>query len=81
MFVDNEIVKKIDGEERYDKRSIASILYDISFKGAECSALELQTLDGCGNCSFKVLCEGIDEVVKEFREKTTIVKESFTFGD
>jgi hypothetical protein len=79
MFVDNEVIKKFDGEDKYDKLALASTLYDISFKGAECSALELQGMASCDSCTFKSLCERIDEVVQEFMEKTTIVKESFTF--
>jgi hypothetical protein len=35
MFVDNAVVKKFEGEERYDRFSIASTLFDVSFKGAE----------------------------------------------
>lgn len=81
MFIDNEIVKRFDEEERYDKHAIASTLYDVSFKGAKCSALELQTLASCDTCTFNALCDRIDEVVQEFTEKTTIVKDSFTFGN
>jgi hypothetical protein len=81
MLVDNEVVKKFDGEERYDKKAIASSLYDMSFKGATCSLLEMQQSEDCGDCILKAICKRIDEVVEEFTEKTTIVKESFSFGE
>jgi hypothetical protein len=81
MLVDNEVVKKFDGEERYDKKAMASSLYDISFKGATCSLLEMQQSEGCGDCILKAICKRIDEVVEEFTENTTIIKESFSFGE
>jgi len=40
MFVDNAVVKKIEGEERYDRFAIASTMFDMSFKGATCSVIE-----------------------------------------
>lgn len=81
MLVDNEFVKKFDGEERYDKKPIAASLYDISFKGDTCSLLEMQQSEECGDCILKAICRRIDEVLEEFTKKTTVVKESFSFEE
>jgi hypothetical protein len=32
MFVDNAVVKKFEGEERYDRFAIAYTLFNVSFK-------------------------------------------------
>jgi hypothetical protein len=34
MFVDNEVTKKFEGEEMYDKFAIASTMFDVSCKAA-----------------------------------------------
>lgn len=79
MFVDHEVVKKIDGEERYDKFAIASSLFDVSFKGATCSLIDSQILKDCGSCNLKFICNKIDEVIEDYTVKTTIVTDSFNF--
>ena len=79
MFVDNQVVKKFEGEERYDKFSIASTLFDVSFKGASCSVIESQVLKSCDGCNLKYLCRKIDEVVEDYADKTTVVTDSFRF--
>lgn len=80
MFVDNQVVKKFEGEERYDKFAIASTLFDVSFKGASCSVIESQVLKNCEGCNLKYLCGKIDEVVEDYKEKTTVVTNSFSFN-
>jgi hypothetical protein len=80
MFVDNAVVKKFEGEERYDRFAIASTLFDVSFKGAECSVIESKVLRSCGGCNLKYLCKQIDEVIEEYTEKTTMVSNSFKFN-
>ena len=80
MFVDTLVVKKIGGEERYDRFAIASTMLDVSFKGASCSVIESQVLRSCEGCNLKYLCGKIDEIVEEFTERTTRVTESFSFN-
>ena len=79
MFVDHEVVKKFDEEERYDKFAIASSLFDVSFKGAACSVIESQVLKDCESCNLKFICNKIDEVLEDYTVKTTIVTDSFNF--
>jgi hypothetical protein len=80
MFVDNAVVKKFEGEERYDRFAIASTLFDVSFKGAECSVIESKVLRSCEGCNLKYLCRQIDEVIEDYTEKTTMVSNSFNFN-
>jgi hypothetical protein len=80
MFVDTSVVKKIGGEERYDRFAIASTMLDVSFKGASCSVIESQVLRSCEDCNLKYLCGRIDDFVEEFTERTTKVTESFSFN-
>jgi hypothetical protein len=79
MFVDNQVVKKIDGEEKYDRFAIASTMLNVSFKGASCSVIESQVLKNCDSCNLKYLCKEIDGVVQDYIEKTTVVTECFSF--
>jgi hypothetical protein len=81
MFIDNAVVKEFEGEKRYDKFSIASTIYDASFKGASCSVIESQVVNNCDECHLKYLCKEIDKVIEEFTEKTTVVTDSFSFGN
>ena len=80
MFVDNQVVKKFGEEELYDKFAIASTLFDVSFQGASCSVIESQVLKSCDACNLKYMCNKIDEAIREYTEKTTVVAASFNFG-
>jgi hypothetical protein len=79
MFVDNEVVKKFEEEERDDRFAIASTLFDVSFKGAECSVIESKVLRNCEGCNLKYLCRKIDEVIENYTERATVVASSFSF--
>jgi hypothetical protein len=79
MFIDNLVTKKFEGEERYDKFAIASTLFGVSFKGTECSVIEAQVLKSCEGCNLKYMCRRNDEIVRDYREKTTVETSSFTF--
>ncbi len=81
MFIDNAVVKKIEGEDRYDRFAIASTMFDVSFKGASCSVIESQVLKNCDGCNLKHLCRKIDEVVQDYTEKTMVVTNSFSFNN
>jgi hypothetical protein len=79
MFVDNAVVKKFEGEDKYDRFAIASTMFGVSFKGASCSVIESQVLKNCEGCNLRYLCKKIDDVVEEYKEKTTVVTNSFSF--
>jgi hydrogenase maturation factor len=80
MFIDNAVVKKFEGEDRYDRFAIAGTLFDVSFKGASCSVIESQVLKSCEACNLKYMCRRIDEIVEEYTKKTTVVTNSFNFN-
>jgi hypothetical protein len=80
MFIDNAVVKKFEGEDRYDRFAIASTMFDVSFKGASCSVIESQVLKNCEACNLKYMCRRIDEIVEEYTKKTTVVTNSFNFN-
>ncbi len=79
MFIDNAVVKKFEGEDRYDRFAIASTMFDVSFKGASCSVIESKVMKNCEGCNLKYLCGKIDEVVKDYTENTTVVTNNFNF--
>jgi hypothetical protein len=79
MFVDNSVVKKFEDEEKYDKFSIASTLFDVSFKGASCSLLEAMVLNNCSSCNLRYMCRKVDEIVEDYTKKTTVVTKNFSF--
>lgn len=81
MFVDNKVVKEFEGEEKYDKFSIASTMFDVSFRGATCSVIESQVLKDCSACNLRYLCKKIDDIVEEYTKRTTVVTNSFSFGN
>ena len=57
MFVDNAVVKKFEGEERYDRFAIASTMFDVSFKGAACNVIESNVLKNCEGCNRATRCD------------------------
>ena len=79
MFIDNQVVKQIEGEQRYDKFAIATTLFGVSYKGATCSLLKSQVLNNCDVCNLKYICSEIDEVVKDYTDLTTTVTARFDF--
>ena len=54
MFVDNEVVKEVEGAVVYDKFSLASTMIDVSFKGATCSIHWSTGDEGMYKLQFKV---------------------------
>lgn len=81
MFVDDQVIKEFDGEQGYDKFSLASILMDVSFNGASCSLLESKVLENCEKCGRSYLCRKLEELVEDYTQKTTVVKSTFRFDE
>jgi hypothetical protein len=77
MFVDNKVMKEIDGEKRYDKFALASTIFAVSFEGATCSLLESQVLNNCDNCNLRPLCKKIDGIIENYTEATTRIVQTF----
>jgi hypothetical protein len=73
---------KIGSEEGevFDKKQIALAIRNSTFDDAlKCSLLEDGILDKCLGCSLKYICNGIDQVVDNYVEKTTEVVNNFNF--
>jgi len=79
MFPDTQLVKKFDGEERYDKFVLAGALSDISFNGVTCSLLEEEIISDCEHCRLNYLCNSIENVIEDYTSKTTVVTGKFNF--
>ncbi|WP_270566244.1 hypothetical protein [Clostridium beijerinckii] len=45
----------------------------------KCSLLEDEILDKCQGCSLRYICDGIDQVVEDYMEKTTEIVNDFSF--
>ena len=73
---------KIGSEEGevFDKKQIALAIRNSTFEDdLKCSLLEDGILDKCQGCSLKYICDGIDQVVDNYVEKTTEVVNNFNF--
>ena len=66
--------------ECFDKKQIALAIRNSTFSDElRCSLLEDGILDKCQGCSLKYICDGIDQVVDSYVDKTTEVVNSFNF--
>ena len=73
---------KISSEEGevFDKKQIALVIRNSTFQDdLKCSLLEEGILDKCLGCSLKYICDGIDQVVDNYVDKTTEVVNNFNF--
>jgi hypothetical protein len=73
---------KISSEEGefFDKKQIALAIRNSTFQDdLKCSLLEEGILDKCLGCSLKYICDGIDQVVDNYVDKTTEVVNNFNF--
>jgi len=73
---------KIGSEEGevFDKKQIALAIRNSTFQDdLKCSLLEDGILDKCLGCSLKYICDGIDQVVENYVDKTTEVVNNFNF--
>ena len=77
-MIRNEI--KIKSEEVFDKKQIALAIRNSTFDDdLKCSLLEEGILYKCEGCSLKYICDGIDQVVESYVDKTTEVVNNFNF--
>lgn len=73
---------KINSEEGevFDKKQIALAVRNSTFDDdLKCSLLEEGILNKCEGCSLKYICDGIDQVVENYVDKTTEVVNNFNF--
>ncbi|MBA8792336.1 hypothetical protein FHU23_002178 [Clostridium saccharobutylicum] len=79
-MVKDEIKIKSEEGEIFDKKQIALAIRNSTFNDElRCSLLDDGILDKCVGCSLKYICDGIDEVVDSYVDKTTEVINNFSF--
>lgn len=79
-MIRNEIKVDSDETEVFDKKQIALAIRNSTFDDVlKCSLLEDGILDKCQGCSLSYICDGIDQVVDNYVEKTTAVVNNFNF--
>lgn len=73
---------EMNSQERrvFDKKQIALAIKNSTFNDElRCSLLDNGILNKCEGCSLKYICDGIDEVVDNYVDKTTEVVNNFSF--
>ena len=66
--------------ECFDKKQIALAIRNSTFNDElRCYLLDDGILNKCEGCSHKYICDGIDQVVDNYVDKTTEVVNSFNF--
>lgn len=73
---------EMNSQERrvFDKKQIALAIRNSTFNDElRCSLLDDGILNKCEGCSLKYICDGIDEVVDNYVDKTTEVVGNFSF--
>ena len=79
-MVKDEIKMKLENSDRFDKKQIALAIRNSTLEDElTCSLLEEGIIKDCQVCSLKCICEGIDEIVGDYVDKTTKVVNSFNF--
>ena len=79
-MVKNEIKIKSEEGEVFDKKQIALAIRNSTFDDElRCSLLDDVILNKWGGCSLKYICDGIDQVVENYVDKTTEVVNNFNF--
>ena len=72
-------MKSKEGEV-FDKKQIALAIRNSTFDDAlGCSLLDEGILNKCEGCNLKYICDGIDQVIDSYVEKTTEVINNFSF--
>ena len=79
-MVRDEIKINSEEGETFDKKQIALAIRNSTFDDElKCSLLDEGILNKCVGCSLKYICDGIDQVVDNYVEKTTEVVNNFDF--
>jgi hypothetical protein len=79
-MVKDEIKIKSEEGEVFDKKQIVLAIKNSTFDDdLKCSLLEDGILNKCEGCSLKYICDGIDQVVENYVDKTTEVVNNFNF--
>jgi hypothetical protein len=58
---------------------VAAMLSDLRLRGASCSLKVPNMMADCDDCQLRLICRSVDEIIKKYIERTTVVTEWFTF--
>lgn len=79
MIKDKITVCSKDGQS-FDKLQIALAIKNSTYDDElSCSLLENGVVKDCSRCNLKKICEGIEEVAKDYYDSTTKVVGTFNF--
>ena len=79
-MIRDEIKINTEEGEVFDKKQIALAIRNSTFNDElRCSLLDDGILNKCEGCSLRYICDGIDQVVDSYVDKTTEVVNSFNF--
>ena len=79
-MIKDEIKIKSEEGEVFDKKQIAIAIRNSTFDDdLKCSLLVDGILNKCEGCSLRYICDGIDQVVENYVDKTTEVVNNFNF--
>jgi hypothetical protein len=79
-MIRDEIKFKLENSEAFDKKQIALAIRNGNYDDEiVCSLLDEQIIVKCDSCSLRKVCEGIDKVSEELRNRTTVVVKKFEF--
>lgn len=77
-MIDEIKLKSVNGES-FDKKQIALAIRNANYDDElACSLLREQILEDCSECKLKKICENIDGVARDLKERTTKVVKTFT---
>ncbi|WP_160680350.1 hypothetical protein [Clostridium sp. C8-1-8] len=81
MFNDCVSINLEEGKS-FDKLKIALAIRDSTYEdGLQCSLLENEVLEHCEGCSLKYICDKVEDIAKDYTEKTTKIISSFNFEE
>lgn len=79
-MIRDEIRLNSEEGEVFDKKQIALAIRNSTFNDdLKCSLIEDGILDKCQGCSLRYICDGIDQVVDNYVDKTAEVVNNFNF--
>ncbi|MBL4933038.1 hypothetical protein [Clostridium paridis] len=79
-MIEDRITVISEGNQSFDKMQIALAIKNSTYEdNLSCSLLENNIVDGCEGCNLKKICSGIEEISKEYYDRTTGVVGTFSF--
>ena len=79
-MIRDEIKISSEKGEIFDKKQIALAIKNATFDDElSCSLIDEGILNKCEGCNLKFVCDGIDQLIDNYVDKTTKIVDNFTF--